>query len=193
MIKLTSTSASRRELRAVLITITLICAGIILPPIMSRMSPAEQAVQVTFKPGLDTTKETAIEQHAARDTLDINLADSAAWDALPGIGPVLSARIIKFRDALGGFYSVEQLSQTYGLSPETFASIRPVLKYRTKQKQIDPKSASIWDMTRHPYIDRQQAQQLKKLYAQAGSGQKDLSTLGDAEWVDKVTPYLVIN
>jgi len=46
---------------------------------------------------------------------DLNLAK--ADDLLPiyGIGPVLSQRIIKYRDALGGFKQESQLYKVYGL------------------------------------------------------------------------------
>jgi competence protein ComEA len=56
--------------------------------------------------------------------IDINTADSAAFEKLYGIGPVLSARIIKYRRLLGGFARVEQLKEVYGLSAETFESVR---------------------------------------------------------------------
>ena len=41
--------------------------------------------------------------------LDINKADSAALDALPGIGPYFAAKIIEYRGEIGGFTDVEQL------------------------------------------------------------------------------------
>ncbi|HEY1021836.1 MAG TPA: helix-hairpin-helix domain-containing protein, partial [Flavisolibacter sp.] len=52
--------------------------------------------------------------------ININEADTAAFIALPGIGGKLSARIISFREKLGGFYSVEQVGETYGLPDSTF-------------------------------------------------------------------------
>ena len=41
--------------------------------------------------------------------LELNSCDSLSLVALPGIGPVLSVRIIKYRNLLGGFAAVEQL------------------------------------------------------------------------------------
>ena len=38
--------------------------------------------------------------------------------AINGVGPVLSARIVKFREALGGFRHPSQLLDVYGLAPE---------------------------------------------------------------------------
>jgi len=56
--------------------------------------------------------------------IELNTCDSASLEALPGIGPVLSVRIIKFRNLLGGFGSVEQLREVYGLSEETFDLVK---------------------------------------------------------------------
>ncbi|HEX2921598.1 MAG TPA: helix-hairpin-helix domain-containing protein, partial [Bacteroidales bacterium] len=58
------------------------------------------------------------------EIIELNSCDSAILEGLPGIGPVLSARIIRFRNLLGGFSSVNQLKEVYGLSPETFESIK---------------------------------------------------------------------
>lgn len=60
-------------------------------------------------------------------SLDINLADSSAWAALPGIGPSLSRRIVRYRSAIGGFHDIDQLSRVYGLDSQALARIRPFL------------------------------------------------------------------
>src|SRR5215831_2320933 len=60
----------------------------------------------------------------ANTPIEINSADSAAWVALPGIGPWFAHRIINFRDRLGGFVSVGQVAETYGLSDSTFQLIK---------------------------------------------------------------------
>ena len=59
--------------------------------------------------------------------VDINTADTTAFIALPGIGPKLAARIVSFRDKLGGFYSISQLGETFGLPDSTFQQIKPRL------------------------------------------------------------------
>jgi DNA uptake protein ComE-like DNA-binding protein len=56
--------------------------------------------------------------------IDINRSDSATLVNLPGIGPVLSARIIKYRRLLGGYASTYQLREVYGLSVETYELIK---------------------------------------------------------------------
>jgi DNA uptake protein ComE-like DNA-binding protein len=57
----------------------------------------------------------------------INSATEEDWKALPGIGDVLSKRIVKFRNAIGGFSSVEEVSKTYGLTDSVFQQIKPYL------------------------------------------------------------------
>ena len=57
--------------------------------------------------------------------VNLNRADSALLESLPRIGPVLAARICKFREALGGFYTVDQLREVWGLEDETATEIIP--------------------------------------------------------------------
>lgn len=61
--------------------------------------------------------------------ININTATAADWEALPGIGPVLAARIIKYRDKLGGFTRVEQVQQTYGISDSLYRALQPFLQF----------------------------------------------------------------
>lgn len=57
----------------------------------------------------------------------VNIADTTELKRLRGIGSVLSARIVKYRDKIGGFKSLDQLQKIYGLSEETYRSILPHL------------------------------------------------------------------
>jgi DNA uptake protein ComE-like DNA-binding protein len=83
----------------------------------------------------------------------INSADSSAWEALPGIGPTLAARLIRFREKLGGFYSIAQVAETYGLPDSTFKKIQASLRLDSSSlkklniNQMDEKS-----LGQHPYI-----------------------------------------
>ncbi|ACU58785.1 helix-hairpin-helix domain-containing protein [Chitinophaga pinensis] len=85
--------------------------------------------------------------------LDINTADSMQWEALPGIGPVLAARIVKFRDRLGGFYTVAQIGETFGLPDSTFNKIQPYLRLSTVSlKKLDLNQTDEKSLAQHPYI-----------------------------------------
>ena len=60
--------------------------------------------------------------------IDINTATMEEWKTLAGIGDVLAARIMKFRDRIGGFTDATQVKKTYGISDSVFALISPWLK-----------------------------------------------------------------
>ncbi|MCE3281408.1 MAG: hypothetical protein K0Q66_145 [Chitinophagaceae bacterium] len=62
--------------------------------------------------------------------IDINEATIEEWKALPGIGDVLSARIARYRESIGGFSSIQQVAKTYGLRDSTFRLILPYLRLR---------------------------------------------------------------
>ena len=60
-------------------------------------------------------------------SININTATEDEWKSLPGIGDVLSKRIVKFRNSVGGFNAVDDVKKTYGLPDSTFENIRPYL------------------------------------------------------------------
>lgn len=57
-------------------------------------------------------------------TVDINTADAAALEALPGIGPSIAQAIVEWRTANGPFASVDELEDVPGIGPATLAEIR---------------------------------------------------------------------
>lgn len=86
---------------------------------------------------------------------DINQADSVVLEKLPGIGPVLSQRIVRYRNLLGGFYGTEQLKEVYGLSDSVYAQIAHYLYADTLSlRKINLNEASEREMAMHPYIGR---------------------------------------
>lgn len=60
----------------------------------------------------------------AGGAVDLNTADQAALEALPGIGPVTAAAILEWRAANGRFTSVDQLTEVKGIGPATLADLR---------------------------------------------------------------------
>jgi len=92
--------------------------------------------------------------YAARySIIDINTADTTAFISLPGIGSKLAVRIVTFREKLGGFYSVEQIGETYGLPDSTFQKIKQYLKLdNASVKKININTATVDEMKAHPYI-----------------------------------------
>ncbi|TWJ16899.1 competence protein ComEA [Stackebrandtia albiflava] len=60
---------------------------------------------------------------ASPGPVNLNQADLAALDALPGIGPVTAQRILDYRAANGGFDSVDELQDVEGIGPATLAKL----------------------------------------------------------------------
>ena len=62
-------------------------------------------------------------RRGAGGPVDLNTADAAELDALPGIGPVLAQRIVDHRDEQGPFRSVDQLDDVPGIGPAIAAEL----------------------------------------------------------------------
>jgi len=65
---------------------------------------------------------------ASGGTVDLNAADVAALDALPGVGPVMAARIISWRDQHGRFTTINQLREISGIGQRTFERLKPLVR-----------------------------------------------------------------
>jgi DNA uptake protein ComE-like DNA-binding protein len=88
------------------------------------------------------------------EPLNINRADSADLLPLPGIGPVFAGRIIKYRNLLGGYVSVDQLAEVYGMPGETIDLLRKhVFIDSLAIRRIRLDSASFRELLRHPYLE----------------------------------------
>ncbi|MFD4991566.1 ComEA family DNA-binding protein [Cellulosimicrobium cellulans] len=70
-------------------------------------------------PGAGTTAGGAV---------DLNAADAAALDALPGIGPVLAERIVAWREENGPFTAVDELGEVSGIGPAVLADVRDLVR-----------------------------------------------------------------
>jgi DNA uptake protein ComE-like DNA-binding protein len=128
-------------------------------------------------------------------SIDINSSDSATLVSLPGIGPVLSVRIIKYRRLLGGFARIEQLKEVYGLAPETFEMIKGrVFADSTKVTRININSATFKEIIRLPYIEKYEVTAILK-YRELKGRIIRINDLIDnkllvPEKARKVSPYL---
>jgi competence protein ComEA len=64
----------------------------------------------------------------AAAALDLNRATEQELDGLPGIGPVLAARITAHRTHFGPFRRVEDLLAIQGIGPKVFERLKPRVK-----------------------------------------------------------------
>lgn len=127
--------------------------------------------------------------------ININEADTAAFIALPGIGSKLSARIVAFREKLGGFYSVEQIGETYGLPDSTFQLIKGRLQPGAgEMRKLNVNAATKEELKMHPYIRWNLANAIVEYRNQHGAF-KSLDELKNIALMDeatfrKIAPYL---
>ncbi|MFQ3579667.1 MAG: helix-hairpin-helix domain-containing protein [Bacteroidales bacterium] len=85
--------------------------------------------------------------------IDINTADTTTFKTLKGIGSVLALRIIKYRERLGGFYSVKQLREVWGIDTVLYKKIEPFLFIDSIPIQKSSLYTSEFkELMKHPYL-----------------------------------------
>jgi competence protein ComEA len=129
--------------------------------------------------------------------LNINTADTSAFIALPGIGSKLANRIINFREKLGGFYSIDQVTEIYGLADSTFQKIKPALQcVPLSVRTINVNTDDVNTLKQHPYIKWSLANAIVQYRQQHGPYQSldDLLQIAiiTPELFQKLKPYLVV-
>jgi competence protein ComEA len=87
------------------------------------------------------------------DRIDLNTTDSATLVLLNGIGPTLAHKIIRQRNALGGFVKHEQLLEVYRFPDSTFQMLKQKLIINTRSvKKYNLNTATAEELKAHPYI-----------------------------------------
>lgn len=85
--------------------------------------------------------------------LDLNLADSAALDALPGIGGWFAQKILEHRKALGGFSDKVQLMDIWRFDQEKYEALEDLVTVSEENVRPYPLWSLPADSLRlHPYI-----------------------------------------
>jgi competence ComEA-like helix-hairpin-helix protein len=129
--------------------------------------------------------------------IDINTADTSDFISLPGIGSKLAGRIVNFRQKLGGFSSVEQVAETYGIPDSTFEKIKPRLEVKSLSiKKININTSDANELKSHPYIKWNIANAIINYRNQHGAYKsiedlRKIEILPD-EVFNKIAPYLVL-
>ena len=94
-----------------------------------------------------------LEQYIDIPVVDLNMADSAAFDALPGIGGWYASRIIEYRERLGGYSYKEQLMDISRFDREKFNALEDLISVLPDYQTPYPLWALPADsLVLHPYI-----------------------------------------
>jgi competence protein ComEA len=151
---------------------------------------------VQIKPDTDKRKSIAdATGRLKRPLIDLNNCDSALLCTLPGIGPVLSVRIIRYRKLLGGYASVRQLTEVYGLPPETYDIIKGMVYADTSViEKTRINSATYRELSRLRYLDKYEITSILKYRELEGRirNMNDLTEnkLVSADKAFKIKPYI---
>jgi competence protein ComEA len=131
--------------------------------------------------------------------LDINQADSLELQVVRGIGPVLSGRIVRFRQKLGGFVSLNQLYEVWGLDSAVVETMQgqTFIQEEFRPANLNINSATVEELAQHPYISPSQARLLEAYRQQHGAftSANDLLKIHtfNSDFVNKIAPYILLD
>jgi len=142
----------------------------------------------SVKTEIGTTKRVDI-------IVELNSADTTLLMQIKGIGRGYAKGIVRFRQITGGFVSVDQLSEVYGMRPDNLEKIRPYCKVNTDLiKKINVNIASVERLRTHPYLNFYKAKAIYELRRKKGKlrGLNDLTELSELSSSDliRLKPYL---
>lgn len=142
---------------------------------------------------------TAVNVHPKKVpvVVELNTADSTDLVAISGIGPAFAKRILDYRERLGGYYKIEQLTEVFGIDAEKFDAIKNSVKADSSYiRKINVNTAVVSDFKRLPYISPSVANALvnyRKLHGNYKSVEDIRScVLVNADLYRKIAPYLSI-
>lgn len=130
---------------------------------------------------------------------DINTSDTTTVKQIRGIGSILSNRIVKYRESLGGFIHINQLNEVYGLEEYPLEKLKESSFIGTAHpiKQININTTDYFTLYHHPYINKKIANAIIKYRNQHSNYQSvdDLKNIHliPSELFEKIKPYLTTN
>ncbi len=131
-------------------------------------------------------------------SVELNSADTSQLIRLRGIGSKLSMNIIRLREQLGGFASIEQIRDVYGISDETYAQIKPSLHInKSLIKTLNLNAATLYELNAHPYLRGEIARALVDYRKTHNYKIVDLNQIKEIPLINeelfrKIVPYLRI-
>jgi DNA uptake protein ComE-like DNA-binding protein len=169
------------------------------------VTPKDETVRKKETPSSQNTKEsvpervnrltsysqptyTRAEKFAEGTVVELNTADTTVLKKIPGIGSAFAKRIVGYRALLGGYYSVTQLSEVYGIDEERYVALQPWFSADPSLvKKLHINTIPQDSLQRHPYISYAQAKVIVQLRRQKGklTGWENLQLLNEFTESDK--------
>ena len=126
------------------------------------------------------------------EPLDLNTLDSTGLVKLPGIGPATAIKIIRYRERLGGYTQISQLTEIEGLPDSLMKWF--IITDTVPIRKVPVNKATLTELRRHPYLDFYQARAIVEFRNEKGmiKGPGQLSFMEEfsAQDLDRLIPYL---
>jgi competence ComEA-like helix-hairpin-helix protein len=156
-------------------------------------------VKIISTPKIENKKNSNsyFETTNSNKIIDVNTADSLLLETLPGIGPALAGRIIKYRNKLGGFYTREQLKEVWGLPDSVLNKVKEKVIISDNVLKINVNTADFSNLKSHPYIGYKLANTIINYRNQHGNFKslEDIQKiiLIDEKMFNRLSHYLITN
>lgn len=161
---------------------------------LKRTESRSYSARQTFTTQRDTVMRVLRYQlkTAPLQPLDLNAVDSLTLLSLPGIGAYYASRILGYRNRLGGYTGIGQLSEIEGL-PDSLKKWF-VVTDTVPVKKILVNRESLASIRKHPYINFYQARAIVELRRERGQiiGPEQLFLLEEftVQDLERLSPYL---
>jgi len=206
---------NKRQRNGVIVLLTLIIGMMIYLIITDYLPPSPASVDFSsFKADMakvkfkapDTVKHadihvkdstSTLSKHSSNTVIEVNTADSADFTNFPLISPKVARTIVRFRNALGGYYKIEQLHEVYGMDTVAYYSLVNYVKLdASKVQRININKANEKELAHHPYIRKNLAKAIVHYRKENGHFARihDIMKVDgiDKELYDKLSPYISI-
>ena len=158
----------------------------------------DSAMEVRLKPYIIFPERDTLAANIKPRTqlpIDINSADSVLLCEVSGIGSKSAQHILRYRELLGGFYSVEQISELKVVTDENFQRILPQIWCDSaKIKKININFASPKELEVHPYLTNRMLRRIINHRELKGGWSSIAEMIEDdifsSEEAERIAPYL---
>ena len=134
-----------------------------------------------------------VEKLPAGTKVNLITADTTLLKQIPGIGSWYARKICRYRESLGGFVSLAQLSEVEGLPEGLAVWFEPIRE--PKVRQLDINHATFSQLVRHPYLSYEQVKAVfdyrRKFGALKSLDELQLTGLFTPADLARLRPYVV--
>ena len=108
--------------------------------------------------------------HEMTTIIDLNSADTAMLQQLPGIGPTFAKRIVEYRSKLGGYHAAGQLLEVFDMDSSRYEKFKDKIKidssFEVNKLKINSDEFKV--LLRHPYLEYEEVKKIVNHREQKG-------------------------